>query len=194
MSTITEIFDSAELSLASYADLVTTLGISQQITKLKEAGMSQKQAEEFAVRFTEVITISDDPLDTGFSATVFASPTGQLTLAIRGTDEFPGIDYGDDLDILNSGLAKEQLLVMVNWWSKISNPTGTSVKQFSIQSYREGIDTVPSGATFVSRTEGSGLVPIATNNYLIRSADAVATGELTAALAADSNHKLAVTG
>jgi len=49
MSTITEIFDSAELSLVSYANLVTTLGISQQITKLKEAGMSRKQAEELIV-------------------------------------------------------------------------------------------------------------------------------------------------
>ena len=113
--TIKSLYQNSELAQAAYADLTEgpTVG---QITALKKVdgkgSFTQVQAESFVSRFTDVVAISDDPLDTGFSATVFSTTTGgngQLTLAIRGTDELTGADGGDDADILflSCALCKE---------------------------------------------------------------------------------------
>jgi hypothetical protein len=51
MATATDLFNNAELSLAAYADLSNSLGTGQQKDKLHAAGMSQKEADEFALRY-----------------------------------------------------------------------------------------------------------------------------------------------
>jgi len=88
---INNLFNNAELSLAAYADLVSG-PISGQIDDLIDAGMSNKQATEFAKRYTDVVTQFDDITETGsssFNATVFKDASGNLTLSFRGTLEAP---------------------------------------------------------------------------------------------------------
>lgn len=73
MTTSTDLFNSAELSLASYADFPV---ISSQVltsayrNKLTAAGMAEKQAVEFADRYPYIVC-SIPNTATGFSATVF---------------------------------------------------------------------------------------------------------------------------
>ncbi len=124
MGTAGTLYNYAELAQAAYADL--TAGPTNTLSNLSElkdpddgAGMTQTQADEFAARYPEIVVQYTDP-DTGFSATVFKSSTGQLTLAIRGTDEFPGADADDDYDIWANGLAREQITEMYNWWQTAS--------------------------------------------------------------------------
>lgn len=70
--TIQHIFNTSELALAAYANLANNSQtvLSSNINVLVEAGMSTKQAEEFAKRYPTVITQYTDP-DTSFTATVF---------------------------------------------------------------------------------------------------------------------------
>jgi len=72
---VQELFNNAELALAAYAQLDAALSVTDQISKLQDAGMSERQAREFAARYPEVITTFDDT-ETGFDATVFRSAGG----------------------------------------------------------------------------------------------------------------------
>jgi hypothetical protein len=87
MSGENDLFNNSELALAAYADL--SLGkTSDQIDSLKQDGdgMSQKEAEEFAKRYKDVIAVIPDQTS-GFSATIFktASKRGQRQLRIINT-------------------------------------------------------------------------------------------------------------
>jgi Ca2+-binding RTX toxin-like protein len=112
------LYNNAELALAAYADLDDSKSTADEanIDALIDAGMSNKQAQEFAARYTEVVAQYNDLLS-GFSATVFKSSSGQLTLAIRGTDQVPGADTDDDLNILANGVAQQQITELYDWWS-----------------------------------------------------------------------------
>ena len=87
MSTIFDYFTQAELSLAAYANL--SAGVPSQ-DELKKAGLSDTQAVEFAKHYNVVDQWNNPSI--GLSATVFelldanGNPTGQKTLAIRGTE------------------------------------------------------------------------------------------------------------
>lgn len=76
MNSTNAFFDGSELSLAAYANLVSG-SVVGQIGELVNGGMSQKQAEEFAARWPEVIGVINDNgvlfNGTGLSATVFKS-------------------------------------------------------------------------------------------------------------------------
>lgn len=81
---INELFDNAELSLAAYSNLQNgSTATSANKQALKDAGMTEKQADEFAVRWPEVIKQYSD--ESGFSATAFRSGN-QVCVAIRGTE------------------------------------------------------------------------------------------------------------
>ena len=103
MSTITEYLTQSELALAAYANL----GDGIPDTKaLQDAGMAQKQAEEFASTYTVVAQFTDSA--TGLSATIFENiETHSKHLAIRGTND--GLDVLTDyLDIMLLGTAEYQ--------------------------------------------------------------------------------------
>ncbi len=181
MTEISELFSRSEQSFAAYADLVEGATASvQNLAALTQQGshMIDSQADNFASRFTEVMAISDDPLNTGFSATVFSTSggiNGQLTLAIRGTDELIGSDGDDDAGILFNGIASEQVVEMFNWWKRITVAAGVSVDQVKIMSYVNSSSSV-TGAVFLYDA------PHASNSivsyYMEPDAAALGTGEL----------------
>ena len=68
-------FQNSELAQAAYAGMhVGDTGDTLNLSELRReigADMTFTQAEQFAARFVKVVAVSEDPLDTGFSATVF---------------------------------------------------------------------------------------------------------------------------
>ena len=183
MAQINNVFNQAELALAAYANL----GIDSATNKvnLKAASFSDKQADEFIKRYPTVVTQYTDPT-TSFTATVFKDPAGNLTLALRGTLE--GRDYVTNGDIALAGTGYDQLVSMVNWWQRASNPNGQSVTQYQLKTYIGGLDPAPPAGAMLLYQSGS------TTTYLEPAASAQATGELLAAVGADADHRLDVTG
>lgn len=105
MTTVTDYFEQAQLSLAAYA-LNLTPGISgtAYTDKLKAAGMSAFQATEFAKNYDVLSQRSDG---NGFSATLFLDKTNnQKILAVRGTNDFFDIVV-TDVAIALSGLTNQ---------------------------------------------------------------------------------------
>mgnify|MGYP003385787002 CR=1 FL=1 len=144
---IAKLFGNSELAQSAYSTLTTGNTVDQinALTDSDGAEMSQKQAEKFAARYTDVVTQFNDT-ETSFSATVFKEAvTGNLTLAIRGTAE--GGDFiPTDTDIALHGAGYDQIVAMYNWWQRASASTSETVQQFKLESYQDGIDTVPAGA------------------------------------------------
>lgn len=96
MTTITNYFEQAQLSLAAYAlDLLPGAIGKAGTDKLQAAGMTATQAATFAATYTVVAQSGGVGSLTGFSATLFQNQTGQKFLAIRGTD--PNLAIGPDL-------------------------------------------------------------------------------------------------
>ena len=183
MTSTNQIFNQAELALAAYADL-TISTLNGQEAALKNAGFATRQFQEFATRYS-VVTQYTDPT-TSFTATVFKDPAGNLMLALRGTLE--GRDYVTNGDIALAGTGYDQLVSMVNWWQRASNPNGQSVTQYQLITYIGGLDPVPPAGAMLLYQSGS------TTTYLEPAASAQATGELLAAVGADADHRLDVTG
>jgi hypothetical protein len=71
MSAILNTYGRAELALAAYSELTRgNAGSDENVRALQGGGMSLKQAQEFALRYPEVIAQVDD-VASGFSVTVF---------------------------------------------------------------------------------------------------------------------------
>ena len=184
------LFQQAELALAAYATL-TTAALSSQGLALGEAGMSARQAEEFARRYPTVVTQFNDTA-TSFSATVFADASGNLTLAIRGTLE-AGDFVPTDANIGLYGAGYDQIVAMVNWWQRATAPvSGPGVAQYALVEYPNAQAVLPpADAVRLYQTElafGGRFL------YLVRTADAAASGELVAARGTDADGRLDVTG
>ncbi|WP_418647602.1 calcium-binding protein [Thauera butanivorans] len=181
MTNIAQCLSSAELALAAYASLSQG---SPNTEHLKEAGLSNKQAELFASNYTVVTqytdTLAEGGLGTSFSATVFKDAGGNLTLAIRGTAELTGTpnDLSTDGDIAVNGAGYDQIVAMVNWWQRATTPTNQTAIQYKIV---PGPLDPHDGFQF-------GIL------WLKIEAPVAGTGELVSALADDPDHKLAVTG
>ena len=188
------LFNAAELSLASYSTLVHG-ETGQQTLALQSTGtgMSPTQATAFAARFPEVVTQYADSaaggLGTGFNATVFRDVAGNLTLAIRGTDSLGVTGDASDLstgfDIVGSGAGYDQIVAMVNWWNRTSAPAGQMVNQFRLAEVP--LNQIPSGAVVLRSGADSAYV-------LNVAPQGAATGELAAALAADPDLRVDLTG
>ncbi len=93
MTSISKLFDQAELALAAYANLESNV---DPIAELKRIGFADVQARSFLEQW-RVVDQYTDPR-TGLSATVFEEVgTGERGLAIRGTQLEAG-------DLLADGL------------------------------------------------------------------------------------------
>ena len=138
MTTITDSFEQAQLSMAAYA-LDLQSGMSGSFLpdayrgKLIESGMTVEQARIFANTYT-VIDQYNDP--NGFSGTVF-SKDGVIYFAIRGSEtlftppgnvDWFGTNFGD---IGGEGVAIEQGLAMFNWVQRLYGPVGLPVDQYA---------------------------------------------------------------
>jgi len=190
-----DLFENAELALAAYANLLsgaTNSDPNQQA--LIKAGMSIKQADEFAKIYPTVVTQYSDAA-TSFSAAVFKDNAGNLTLAIRGTLELG--DFGTDITLTKYGAAYDQIVEMYNWWQKVSNPEGTLVKQYQISTYSSIGGTQPAtGVIFLySTTSETGVI---SSVYLELAGQVMAAssaeGNLVTAIASDPDHKIDVAG
>jgi hypothetical protein len=151
--------------------------------------MSVSQAERVASDFSVVTQFSDDP--SSFSATVFKDVSGNLTLAFRGSLEFPDFAPTDFPQIGIHGAAYDQIVEMYNWWQRVSAAPGAMVDQVRITPYPTG-GTPPQGAIpLYSVLSGEGTF----DTYYLESAPQVmATGELTDDITADVDGKVDVTG
>ena len=174
---IANLFDQAELSLAAYANLQPG-NTNAQLIALQQgtSGLSPKQAEEFAKKYTQVVTSYHDT-NTSFDASVFKDASGNLTLAIRGTAE-SGDFLPTDANITTAGAGYDQIVAMWNWWQQVSNPAGVTVLQYRL---------VPSPTNLAQAVDLGGL-------WLEPATSVLATGTLVSAINADGDHKLDITG
>ncbi len=145
MTTITEYFGQAQLSLAAYAvDLQTGMSSSSvdginYITSLKAAGMTATQATDFANTYT--VLAQSVPTTNGFSATLFQNnQTGQKTLAIRGSDNLT--DYLTDVvdvAVLGGTFGQEQYTSLNNFYQQlITQGMLSSSENFSVTGHSLG--------------------------------------------------------
>lgn len=82
--------------------------------------MTLTRAGRIAVRYPTIVTRTSDDSN-GFSATLFKDASGNLTLAIRGTESDNPKYFEADAYILGAGAAYTQIVAMVKWWKKISS-------------------------------------------------------------------------
>ncbi|MFV0665969.1 carbohydrate-binding domain-containing protein [Denitromonas sp.] len=194
MNNVSEMFSMASLAQASYAAIPPAATQSQLTAALRErdGGFSFTQAIQFAAQYSVVTQYND--ADTSFSATVFKDGSGNLTLAIRGTLEktgWPNDIVPTDADIFLRGMGYDQIVAMYNWWQRASVTSG-NVPQYALIEYpNANVSTPPASALplYTTSVAFGGTVL-----YLVREADAAATGELAGALSRDSDGMLDVTG
>jgi len=129
-----EYFQGAELAVAAYANnLLMGMNITDYVIALKNAGMSEVQAEQFAATYEIVEQIPNTLL--GFSATVFSRDGGYI-LAIRGTENvfLPSgmIDWASNIgDIGANGIAISQALDLFNYIQDSTAHAGDTVYHYS---------------------------------------------------------------
>jgi len=140
MATSNELFNNAELSLAAYAvlqNITTPASTSSYLQQLKDAGMSETEATQFAIRYPTILSVATDPIS-GFQATVFSTgpagnPPNQTTVAIRGTQPTSPADISEDISIIMGGTALDQVLSMVNWWQEVTAAQGADINHYSVE-------------------------------------------------------------
>lgn len=97
-------------------------------------------AEYIGANFTVVTHIeTDDILGSGFDATVWRDRNGRLYVSLQGTKGLG--DFTTDIgDLFANGVAKEQIVDMVNWWLKNSTASdGNWAPQFQLNGNEEVI-------------------------------------------------------
>ncbi|MBX3647518.1 MAG: hypothetical protein KDD77_01720 [Caldilineaceae bacterium] len=119
-------YQQSELALAAYSQLSSGITGDSFVSALREAGMSQSQAQRFAATWS-VVDQYTDPWS-GFSATLFESG-GQRYLAIRGTDGFFSVDTLADAQLLFGGAARNQIVSLYNYVQRLVTPAGQPAVQ-----------------------------------------------------------------
>jgi len=176
----------AQLAQAAYATLTDGMSAGSLVNALQspEGSYVETQATRFAAEQSVVVQYNDDATGAGtqgtsLSVTVFKDSAGNVTLAIRGTLEAVGDLTPTDVPyIALSGAAYDQIAALYSWWLRASAGAGTPVPQYRLLPTNQG----QPDAVSVS------------GGYLVRAEDAVASGELTAALNGDSDGRIDVTG
>ena len=169
MSTIQELFQQAQLSEAAYANFIDPQAgnvfvdpvdikialIASGFSKDTNAPTQSAQAAAFIQNWRVVSQFSESGvLSNGLSATLFEKvnpslPGTQYTLAFRGSQEFRDF-AGADLDLTVTGVARNQLISMVNCVLRLQvgatgfaqqlNATGTGLAQNLVDGVGPGID------------------------------------------------------
>lgn len=126
-------FVNALLADASYVDGLfagQNLANNAELQSRLTPALAQHLSDNF-----EVVTqkLTSDLTESGFDATVWREKsTGQIYVSMRGT-EFSGYaDAAADADLTFSGLARDQVVSMVNWWLKSTTPTAGLAAQIKI--------------------------------------------------------------
>lgn len=137
MSLINTYYNNAELSVAAYADLAPGEPDTQELED-EDVGMSSAQAKEFAENW--VVLDQQENTDSGFSATIFerldddGNPTGEYTMAIRGSEDPFGGGWSDWFgtnfpDIGGEGITIKQAIDLFNYYQRLT-ATGDKVIQY----------------------------------------------------------------
>ncbi|WP_152682872.1 hypothetical protein, partial [Caenimonas sp. SL110] len=187
----------AQQAQASYANLSDGMAGPSFADALKtpQGGFTTTQSQLFAAGHSVLLQYNDDAAGAGgtgtsLSLTVFKDNGGNLTLAIRGTLEVEDFTP-TDANVFTMGAGYDQIAAMYNWWQRASTPAGQQVAQ-----YRVRVVEFEGTSATASLLPLYGLPSLGSNQVMAleRIADASATGDLIAALAADPNHSLDVTG
>lgn len=176
----------SQIAFASYFDLVAGPPGADSLRDSGK-GMAAAQAEAFSAKYVVALPTYHDPAS-DLDITVFKDASGSLTLGIRGT--LPGHDLTvTDAQIALHGAGYDQIVALYNWWQRVSNPVESSVSQFSLTEYVNGSAPLGAMKLFDTSSAFGGRAM-----YLEAAPSTAATGELTAALAADPDQKIDVTG
>ena len=141
MSTVTSLFDQAQLAEAAYANFLDNSGnLLTNINDIKAAliakDFSPIQATDFVTHWR---VINQSPplglLGSGFSATVFESldHPGQYSLSIAGSTSLTDFN-ADALLIATDGVAVSQLVDLYNYWQSLTHTGAYDVKKLVTQS------------------------------------------------------------
>ena len=118
MSNLTDTYINALLADATYAlgDLTTNGMTGVELETALRDRMTPTLAEYIGENFTVVTHIeTDDILSSGFDATIWRGRNGYLYVSLQGTKGLG--DFTTDIgDLFANGVAKEQIVDMVNWW------------------------------------------------------------------------------
>lgn len=142
---------SASIDLAAYGPLQTRLTPT----------LAQYLADNF-----EVVTqkLTNDNTESGFDATVWREKsTGQIYVSMRGTEGLA--DFAADVDLTVSGMARKQVIDMVNWWLKSTAAIGANASQIKFETISGPGGTLVQTDNIVAATPvaGDGRIPIATS-------------------------------
>jgi Ca2+-binding RTX toxin-like protein len=170
MNTITSLFQQAQLAEAAYANLSSAIGsqaaLKQALDVANGGSFSTAQATAFAAQWRVVSQFTESSVfglldGNGFSATLFESldangnGTGQYTFAARGsTLNSLAVDFTNaDLSLATGGVARAQLLSMVNYVLRLK--AGPSYNAFQVV---DNGDTIAFSPTMVTGI-GPGINP-----------------------------------
>jgi hypothetical protein len=107
----------------------------QQLVDALAARLTRPLAQDVAsrVQVLHQYTESNSAFGhTGFSATVFQDrESGQIYFVARGTEPAFYKDFAADADLVVRGLAVGQVVQMVNYWLRLTAPTGQPVAQLA---------------------------------------------------------------
>jgi len=96
----------------------------EDLAKLIAPELTKPLADQIGDRFI-VLDVKNDPIS-GYQGVLFKDlVSGGVILANRGTAGWTDIDEDVDLALL-SGVARNEIITMVNWWNDISRPQGTA--------------------------------------------------------------------
>ena len=133
-----ELFQSAEVSLAAYFNLVSgpsnlEFNAVSLLTPIPipllpdgEPAFTLKSLERFVADFSDVLTRTDHEAS-GFGATVFLGQQNQVAIGFRGTEHWL-VDFDDinvDTQLWLGGAAFKQIVALYNWWQRVSVAPGT---------------------------------------------------------------------
>ena len=137
MNTINKTYVDALLADAAYVE-----GLFDGMTKFELNGVLANRMTPTLAKFIsekfEIVSHkeSNDILGSGFDATVWRGVAGsefagQVFVSMRGTEGAQ--DIVSDVDLaLPFGIAKRQIVSMVNWWNQITTPTTGQAAQIQL--------------------------------------------------------------
>lgn len=135
MTTIHEAYINALLADATYALAVSGPYGGSNLKDALNNRMTSTLANFIGNNFEviENINTSDDPLEgSGFDATVWRGTAGEYAgktyVTFRGSEDTADF-VSADLDLTLSGVAKSQIIDMVNWWLKNTTASGQQALQ-----------------------------------------------------------------
>lgn len=123
-----DFFELAQLAEASYADLAAIVDKSGLVAALQDYSFNKMEFSDTqanALADNWFVKTHQEDTTSGFSSTLFQSTDpndGRYVLAFRGTAGFVDIVDADINDIINDGLAIEQIIDLHNEWARIISP------------------------------------------------------------------------